>query len=112
MADPLNEARKLLDESEGMPGLPGYRAQRFLAEAPRLLAALAVRAEQADRLQARVDAALALHGPVPDGQGFGSADPGGYGRIDPACGTCGTHGEYATPHPCGTYRALLGEGDG
>lgn len=44
-----------------------------------------------------------LHRPVPDGLG----DTGtGYGTVSPACGTCGTHDEYAVPWPCPTARAL------
>lgn len=56
-----------------------------------------------DALLAVVREVAGLHRPVPDGLG----DTGtGYGTVSPACGTCGTHDEYAVPWPCPTGRAL------
>ena len=53
-----------------------------------------------------------FHRPDPDG-GMGYQDDRfAYGRIDPACLTCGRSDEYAVPWPCDTFTAaLLGLGE-
>lgn len=75
---------------------PDY--DRMLRQAESIIA----RAE-GPRLLAVMREVAGLHRPVPDGQGF---IDGSYGTISPACGTCGTHDEYAVPWPCPTARAL------
>ena len=46
------------------------------------------------------------HEPIEGGgMGYGPTG-GGYGRIDPACSTCGTPDEYAVPYPCNTAQVL------
>jgi cytochrome c556 len=62
--------------------------------------------------RARAEAAIArvraLHQPV-QGLGYDSDEddtPKSYGRIEQACNTCGTHGEYAIRWPCETTEAL------
>lgn len=54
-------------------------------------------------LLAAVREVATLHRPVPDGWGFIGDS---YGTVSPACGTCGTHSEYAVPWPCPTARAV------
>lgn len=68
-----------------------------------LAARLRLQHEHAPYLLAVVREVAGLHQPVPDGLGDTSTE---YGTVSPACGTCGTHGEYAVPWPCPTARAL------
>jgi hypothetical protein len=61
-------------------------------------------------LETQLAKARELHQPEPDGLGFRDKPypdgDGAYGRIDPACPTCGQHDEYAVPWPCATAKAL------
>lgn len=52
------------------------------------------------RLRYSLEAIRDIHDKEPDG-GMGWV-PTGYGKIDPACKTCGTSDEYAVEWPCST----------
>lgn len=49
-------------------------------------------------------AIVEMHADDGGSPGLGGAE--GYGWIEAACNSCGTHGEYGTAWPCGTVRAV------
>ena len=51
-----------------------------------------------------LEAVLAIHRDGGESQGY--LDNGHYGVIDHCCTECGSHGEYGTPWPCPTVKAV------
>lgn len=51
-----------------------------------------------------LEAVLAIHRDGGESQGY--LDNGHYGVIDHCCTECGSHGEYGTPWPCPTVKAI------
>jgi hypothetical protein len=76
----------------------GYRSEEHIPELCR---------EVLD-LQARIDAALALHTDGGWSDGY-VHDDGGYGGTDHCCSACGYLGEFGVKWPCATVKALRGD---
>lgn len=60
--------------------------------------------EQVGLRDKALEAVLELHKDGGESQGY--LDNGHYGVIDHCCTECGSHGEYGTPWPCPTVKAI------